>query len=262
MGDWNTSKWVDDQDRSRSRTSFDLDNLRHALQPIRAGSCARLLDVGCGYGGLTGLVGDYLDAPEVHGVDVDDRVLGEARSKGVTAVQCDIETDTLPYPDEHFDLVMTFGMMDYLPAFDGMLREVNRVLAPGGHALVALPNLGSWYNRAALLLGYQPRDIEISNETAVGVLKYHDNRAARPVGHIHTATVRAFTQLMHHHGFNTVAVSPGRARVFPLKWPLELVDRTLCRRPSLARRFYYLGAKQQTVVQPEKTVNRPYQSLS
>jgi len=89
-----------------------------------------------------------------------------------------------------------------------MIREMRRVTHPDGHVLIALPNLGSWQNRTMLLLGYQPRDVEISSETVVGVPRHY--RDGDPTGHIHTATVKAFTELMRFHGFEAVKVSPGR----------------------------------------------------
>ena len=81
-----------------------------------------------------------------------------------------------------------------------MLGEVRRVLKPGGFTLLSIPNLGSWNNRIALLLGYQPRDVEISDRSVVGVFPYYRDRT--PTGHIHTPTLKALTELMDIHGFD------------------------------------------------------------
>jgi methionine biosynthesis protein MetW len=235
------SRWITPNDLNRSRTTWNLGDLRNSLAPLRDVGVRRMLDVGCGFGGLSRVVAEWLGAEEVHGVDIDEAVLAEAISKGVRAIQHDVASSSLPYSDEYFDLVITLGMMDYLPTFDGMIREMSRVTRPDGHVLIALPNLGSWQNRTMLLLGYQPRDVEISSETVVGVPPHYRN--GLPTGHIHTATVKAFTELMLFHGFEAVKVSPGRPtmnRVNPL---LDAVDRALTRWPSLARRFYYLGRK-------------------
>jgi len=234
-------KWLTDNDRIRARTTHDLPGLFEAVRPLRDLSTRRLLDIGCGFGGLSKLVGESIGAAEIHGLDIDPEVVDEARSKGVEAVLVDVAEAALPYPDEHFDVVMTLGIMDQLPAFDGLLREINRVLAPGGHVLVSLPNLASWHNRIMLLLGYQPRDVEISREVLVGVPASYAGH--EPDGHIHIPTVRAFAELMEHHGFERVRLSRGRPLVRSVHPVLRVVDSVLARRVSLARRFYYLGCK-------------------
>jgi SAM-dependent methyltransferase len=236
------SRWITDNDLNRSRTSWNVGDLLAAVAPLRGTGAGRLLDIGCGYGGLSKLVGEVVGADEVHGIDIDEAVMEEARGKGVQSVVVDVGAQPLPYPDGHFDVVMSLGMMDYLRTFDDMVQEVHRVLRPGGHVLVALPNLGSWHNRAMLLFGYQPRDVEISHHTLAGVPRRF-YRGEEPAGHIHTATVRAFSELMAFHGFRTARISGGRPTMRAVKPWLDLLDRGFTRRPTLARRFYYLGQK-------------------
>jgi SAM-dependent methyltransferase len=238
---WDVERWITDNDRVRARTTHDLPGLFRAVRQLRDVPARRFLDIGCGFGGLAKLVGESIGAAEIHGVDIDPQVLDEARSKGVDAVLVDAEEAALPYPDKHFDVIMTLGIMDQMPAFDGLLREINRVLTPGGHVLVSLPNLASWHNRMMLLLGYQPRDVEISREVLVGVPAGYAGH--EPDGHIHIPTLRAFTELMKHHGFARVQLSRGRPLVRSIHPVLRLVDSVLTRRVSLARRFYYLGSK-------------------
>jgi SAM-dependent methyltransferase len=237
--------WITDNDRNRSRTSWNVADLLAAIEPLRDAGAKRLLDIGCGYGGLSKLVGEVIGADEVHGADIDEAVMEEARGKGVEAIVLEVGAQPLPHPDGYFDVVMSLGMMDYLRTFDDMIREIDRVVRPGGHVLVALPNLGSWHNRAMLLLGYQPRDVEISSHTLAGVPRRF-YQGEQPAGHIHTATVRAFTELMTFHGFRSVRISGGRPTMRTVKPWLDVVDRIFTKRPTLARRFYYLGLKQTT----------------
>lgn len=246
MGAWLPDKWITEQDKARSRTSFNLDDLRLAVEPLAGKTIPRMVDVGCGFGGLSRLVGDFVNATDVFGVDIDPRVIDEARSKNVDVTLVDAGENPLPYEDGSLDLVMSLGMMDYLVSFDPLIREMNRVLRPGGHLLVALPNLGSWNNRLMLLLGYQPRDVEISNEVLAGVAP-RIYKGEPPAGHIHIPTVKAFTELMDHHGFNTVNVSPGRPTMHRVNPVLDTLDKLLTKRVSLARRFYYLGTKEKSV---------------
>ncbi|MDX6298939.1 MAG: hypothetical protein QOF53_153 [Nocardioidaceae bacterium] len=259
-GTWDPARWVTDNDRERSRTSHGLGDLRRALDAAGSDEVTRFLDVGCGYGGLSRLVGDYLGAAQVHGVDIDERVVPEAVSKAVEVTLQDASAQPLPFDDGSFDAVMTLGMMDYLVSFDGIVRELNRVICDGGWLLVTLPNLASWHNRLGLLLGYQPRDVEISSEILAGVAPGYGGEP--PAGHIHIPTTKAFTELMTHHGFETVALLGGRPRMNPTHPVLAGVDRVLSRRPSLARRFYYVGRKVSRPAAQERTVDMPYQSLA
>jgi len=260
VGDWDSGRWITDNDMTRSRTAHCLEDLRRAVEPLRRTGMRRFLDIGCGFGGLSALVGEYIGAQEVHGVDIDHRVVSEAQGKNVAVVLADAGDKPLPYPDGHFDVIMTLGMMDYLVSFDAMLREVNRLLRPGGSVLVSLPNLASWHNRAMLLLGFQPRDVEISSEVLVGVPPGYAGE--NPAGHIHIPTVRAFVELMEHHGFGTRQVTGGRPMWRRMHPVLFATDALLARRPALARRFFYLGTKERVVPAPEHPVLLPHQSLT
>jgi len=258
-GTWDPARWITDNDRERSRTSHGLNDLRRALDEVGSEPVTRFLDVGCGYGGLSRLAGEYLGAEQVHGVDIDDRVVDEAVAKGVQVTLQDVSAGPLPFQDGSFDGVMTLGMMDYLVSFDGVVRDLNRVIRDDGWVLVTLPNLASWHNRLALLLGYQPRDVEISSEILAGVAPGYAGEP--PAGHIHIPTVKAFTELMTHHGFETMAVLGGRPRMNPTHPLLATADRVLSRRPTLARRFYYVGRKVSGPATQARVVEKPYQSL-
>lgn len=237
-------------DRERSATASGLSSLQAALRPLSGARCTAILDIGCGYGGLTSAVGSQLGALRLHGVDIDPDVLSEASAKGINAKHVDVEAQPLPYEDHSFDFVLSLGMLDYLPVFDDLLVEIRRVLVPGGHVLLSIPNLGSWHNRIALLFGFQPRDVEISDRAIVGALPHY--RKDPPAGHLHTATLRAFRDLMHLHGYDEVNITGGAWATRPIAWPIALVDRVLALRPALARRYFYLGTKAARDVEHER----------
>jgi len=228
-------------DFERSWTSTALPTVSAALRRCLDGVTARsILDVGCGYGGIAATLRDDLGVEEAHGVDVDRDVLGEARAKGVRAVRAEVGEEPLPYGDASFDIVTCFGMLDYLPWYDAAVDEISRVLAPEGTVAVALPNLASWHNRLALLLGYQPRDVEFCTRKTVGLAPFYSSDV--PVGHIHTPTIRAFREFMQLFGFaelETVALR--RTSAAPVA--LQVVDRVLGRVPSPSRRFLYIGRR-------------------
>ena len=235
------SKWITENDINRSATVTHLDDLFKALSILKGLKIDRMLDIGCGYGGLPKIVSEYLNVSEVHGIDIDPKVLDEAAGKGITTYQVDVDKDPLPFKETHFDLIVSFGMMDYLPFFDNYIREAFRVLKPGAHILIALPNLASWHNRLMLLMGYQLRDVEVSRKILVGVHPRY--KGQDPTGHIHVVTPNAFSELMTYHGFNTIKIMSGKPRQNKINPFVSLIDNIFSMRVNLARRFFYIGRK-------------------
>lgn len=56
---------------------------------------------------------------------------------GRASVQADITA--LPFPDEHFDLVICSHVLEHVPDDRAAIREMQRVLRPGGVALIQTP---------------------------------------------------------------------------------------------------------------------------
>jgi len=110
---------------------------RHVLE--RPG--ARVLDLCCGTGDMTFALCRQAGrwAPQILGADFSHAMLQRARSKSEAAARDRsapgwIEADALnlPFPSEHFDLVTSaFGFRN-LADYDAGLREIVRVLRPGG----------------------------------------------------------------------------------------------------------------------------------
>ncbi len=239
---------VTGNDMIRSRTLRALPELMTLLRRLDGLiDGERMLDVGCGFGGLSMTVAAALGIPEVHGVDIDETVLDEARSKGIEALHVDISKEPLPYDSSTFDLVTSFGVLDYLPHFDDAMSEIVRVTKPGGYVVISLPNLGSWHNRLALLFGYQPRDVEFSKRVVPGVHPYYKRVDPLPTGHIHTVTARAFREFCETLDLETVDILGAAPRQLAHNDPTgsagRWVDAVLTRFPALAKRFMYVGRK-------------------
>jgi ubiquinone/menaquinone biosynthesis C-methylase UbiE len=166
----------------------------------RLGPDAALLDVGCLEGSLTRLYAERVGTRRVHGVDV--AGLEGARRRGVDAVAFDLNSgEPLPYPDAHFDAVVCIETLEHVLPTDRLLRELHRVLKPGGIGIVDVPRLDSCLNVALLLLGYQPPGIECSRERRYGSI----NRGSVLTGHVAYFTRRALHEMLEAAGFRILA---------------------------------------------------------
>jgi arsenite methyltransferase len=103
----------------------------------------RVLDVGSG-AGTDSLVAAQMVAPEgsVTGVDMTPEMLAKARAAAAEMEAGNVEfveseAESVPFPDESFDVVISNGVIDLVPDKDAVFGEIFRVLAPGGRIQIA-----------------------------------------------------------------------------------------------------------------------------
>jgi SAM-dependent methyltransferase len=94
-----------------------------------------ILDVGCG----TGLNMKYLERwGSVTGVDPSPASLSFCRERGHSSLVM-APVERLPFADDRFDLVTALDVMEHLDDDLAGFKEIQRVLKPGGRALVLVP---------------------------------------------------------------------------------------------------------------------------
>lgn len=99
----------------------------------------RVLDVACGTGILTRAVASRVgDTGAVSGVDINPGMLAVARrhSPGIELHQGPAEA--LPFDNDQFDAVVSQFGLTFFSEPDTALREMKRVLKPGGHLALAV----------------------------------------------------------------------------------------------------------------------------
>lgn len=100
---------------------------------VRNGSS--LLDVGCGKGELLSNLADLLQ----QGVGIDQRIVHH--TSGNIRLQSYTIDATLPFPEGSFDAVTLLAVLEHLEKPEAVLREVWRILRPGGRALITVPTV-------------------------------------------------------------------------------------------------------------------------
>lgn len=108
-----------------------------------------VLDIGCGEGQISRRLAAVDASRRVVGVDPTPRQIEVARERGGNVEYSVASVGSLPFGDGEFDTVVTCLVFEHVDDLEGAVREVARVLAPGGrfvfllnHPLLQTPNSG------------------------------------------------------------------------------------------------------------------------
>ncbi|MBK9794917.1 MAG: class I SAM-dependent methyltransferase [Holophagaceae bacterium] len=96
----------------------------------------RLLDVGCGDGTFMARMRSFGWIPE--GVDFDPIALDQAKAKGLTVFEGGIAT--LKQMEAPFDAIVLSHVIEHLPNATEVIRQCEKLLAPGGCLALLTPN--------------------------------------------------------------------------------------------------------------------------
>ncbi len=117
------------------------------LRRLSTGTCAHVLEIGCGQGTGARIIYDLFRPERYVGVDLDPRMIRRARRRAgglpnATFVEGDVSR--LDLPDATVDLVVDFGIVHHVADWRDTLAEVHRVLRPGGEFLFEDLPLETW----------------------------------------------------------------------------------------------------------------------
>jgi ubiquinone/menaquinone biosynthesis C-methylase UbiE len=171
--------------------------LEEHLPPLPAQ--ARVLDAGCGTGLLTLALLKVLDQPlRITAIDLSSSSLVTARravaensgrTQSVRFAQANLLQ--LPFADDSFDLIMTSGVLEYVPLSDGF-SELARVIRPGGYML-HLPVRPSPASKLLEVMfrfkAHPPREVEQQTSRHFRVVKNHRFPPLEPIGWTKTAVL-------------------------------------------------------------------------
>lgn len=139
--------------------------VRARLEALRRDFGGRLLDIGCGTGFILDLAADLFD--EVRGIDLTPAMLARVQSRpNVQVFQGDAAH--LPFKDGEFDATSAYSFFHHLEDLRPVLKEVHRVLRPGGGLYVDLePNRHFWRSIMSVKDQVTPQsDVLVQDEVA------------------------------------------------------------------------------------------------
>lgn len=190
---WN---WDSPAGRKRAERRADLLVAGATLGPGR-----RALEVGCG----TGIFLEKVAAcgADIRGVDLSQDLLARARTRvsGFSNVRLTCgNAEQMPFPTGTFDAVYGSSVLHHLN-LERSLREILRVLRPGGRIAFAEPNI--WNPQVALMFHYGPsKEYFGVSPDEMAFSRFHANRvlaeagyrdvAVRPFDFLHPSTPKGW----------------------------------------------------------------------
>lgn len=200
---------------SHARRSSD-DVLLEVCAGVTLPHGAALLDIGCGSGEATVRFAAALGARDLFGLDGSVAQARAAAGHGVRVALADFERP-LPFANATFHVIALNQVIEHIRNLDLFVSEVARLLHPGGHLLLATPNLASWTNICALVLQQQAFSQTISSRYYLGNRFSRAYRQEIPYDfpqHCHLLTSRGLRDLLAVYGLHVLRLRG--AGYFPL----------------------------------------------
>ena len=114
-----------------------------------------LLDCGCREGDNSQRMANQIGTQKIIGIDFVLSALHQAKDKNINCVQSDLN-ESIPLENASVDVVLATDVIEHLVNPMIFVQEIYRVLKPSGYMILDTPNLASWHNIFALLIGIQP----------------------------------------------------------------------------------------------------------
>jgi len=141
--------------------------------------------------------------------DVPDDLATAFLAHGVEVRHCDLQTEDFPFASDSMDVIILTEVLEHLwTNIDHPMREIARVLRPGGHVVITTPNVASLKNRLLLLLG---RNIYTSMDTMYYLPAY--------MRHCREYTLDDVCQLVARAGLNPVLKQYRNYNLYHTKLP-------------------------------------------
>lgn len=122
------------------RGRYDL--VVNQLSNLKISNSTKILEIGCGDGALCGLLYKTFGCeitgldPSPEGIKYSQEKFSQQKFKGTFTVA---EGYDFPFDTGTFDIVLCCDVIEHLQKPDAMVKEINRLLRPGGTAIITTP---------------------------------------------------------------------------------------------------------------------------
>jgi len=132
-------------------------NKLYALSCIPKSGTLKVIDIGCGTGMNSQVIRSY--GHSVIGIDISESAINKYVAKGFEGYTMDIEK-SISFSPNSFDLAFCSEVIEHCtnPLF--VLKDIFRILKPGGKLVLSTPNSAFWAYRLFSLLGYTVSELQ------------------------------------------------------------------------------------------------------
>lgn len=145
----------------RRRFFAEIEQERYAWEPyipgfarFERGTGKRVLEIGVGAG--SDFINWVRSGAQATGIDLTESGVALTRERlALEGLEADVrrgDAEQLPFADDSFDIVYSWGVLHHSPDTARAVSEVRRVLRPGGIALVMIYHAHSWVGFTLWLL--------------------------------------------------------------------------------------------------------------
>ena len=156
---------------------------------------ANHLDIGSGHGDLIELMRSQFEVNS-SACDYTDSLM---KLSDVKVTVANLNNEGLPYADESFDLVTCTEVIEHLEHYRYTLREMHRILKPGGILVLTTPNILNLKSRIRFLIfGFY---------NLFGPLHFQESNLHETGGHINPVSVFFLAHSLVDAGFSNIDIA-------------------------------------------------------
>ena len=181
--------------------AFSLDTVKAAVLQSIDFQPDKILDVGAGDGKLLAALAERFPSAELHATDYTSQFM---KFSGCELRIANIDLDPLPYLDSTFDLVVITEVVEHLENYHRVLREIHRILSPGGMIVVTTPNILSLKSRISF--------VKTGFWNLFGPLPLDSKRLEGTAGHITPVHYFHLVYSLSHAGYSDIKLDMDKAQ--------------------------------------------------
>ena len=223
---------------------------RHRIFPqvLQNRPHAKMLDVAAGMGVAAKRIHDGCDGRIICN-DISPTALANLEKLGLETVSFDLDDPATPFPfyDEELDVVISMATLEHIIHLDHHMNEVKRILKPGGHLFISVPN----YSGIHFFLRYVLKGESFHDPLDKGLDRYEF------YAHVRSFTYKTLLRFITSFGFEPLEVyltlPEGSSKYISLKKRSPLKARAA----RLAMRAFYACTTPRWALHPVLCFRKP-----